>query len=63
MAPRSCSTARSHWRVKTEIDPGAKFAINESGSLRWACEFGPLIEDYNGIVFVKHVKLPPILLS
>ena len=26
-------------------------------------QFGPLIEDYNGIVFVKHVKLPPILLS
>ncbi len=26
-------------------------------------QFGPLIEDYNGIVFVKHVKLPPIMLS
>ena len=26
-------------------------------------QFGALIEDYNGIVFVKHVKLPPILLS
>jgi hypothetical protein len=26
-------------------------------------QFGPLIEDYNGIVFVKHLQLPPILPS
>jgi hypothetical protein len=30
---------------------------------RYRQQFGPLIQDDNGIVFVKHVKLPPVLLS